>query len=226
MAALTRIVKARGDHAHTPARSNIPRDPTHHRSQIDHHRLAVLDLEVIALLHARLDRHLQRDRRLPLEAHLRRHAQQRRHRIEQPPARRRRHRLQPPRHHRLHQRHLPLADTAKPRQLRRNLRPERIPQIAQRHPPRLPHRRIPTRERHIPQMPATLESRQIRDQKLPTPDRAIGPVSRPIHRHTDHLAAQMVLRHAARDVRVMMLHPDLPLDLRSQRQPRTPVVRM
>jgi hypothetical protein len=65
--------------------------------------------------------------------------------------------------------------------------------------------------------------RKVRNQKLAAPDPAVGAVPRAVESDADHLAAQMVFRHATRNVRMVVLHPDLSLDSARQRHPRTHV---
>ncbi len=57
-------------------------------------------------------------------------------------------------------------------------------------------------------MAAALEMEKIADQEFAAPDLAVRSVARAIERHADHGALDAVIRHATRDVRMMVLHAD------------------
>ncbi len=64
-------------------------------------------------------------------------------------------------------------------------------------------------------MRSPLEAAEVGDQKFTSPDFAVSTVAGAIERDPDDFAGEMVLRHAACDVCMMMLHADL----RLQRKP-------
>src|ERR1700678_1781730 len=66
-------------------------------------------------------------------------------------------------------------------------------------------------------MRPSLEPRKISHKELTAPNLPISPKPRPIECHADYLVAQVVLRHATANVRMMMLHANLPLNIRSKR---------
>ena len=71
--------------------------------------------------------------------------------------------------------------------------------------------RLTAGERQILKVGEAFEVRVGGEQDLSAPDRAIGPVSRPIKRETDQPPViQAVVCHAGGDVGVMVLHPDAP----------------
>ncbi len=85
------------------------------------------------------------------------------------------------------------------------------------HPPRLANRFRAARHRHVGQMRDAPGSRIIGDEELAAPEPAILAESESVHCHADDFAIETVVRHATRDVRVMMLDADLKHDS-SQRQ--------
>src|ERR1700722_17463412 len=87
-----------------------------------------------------------------------------------------------------------------------------IPQVAARHAPRLSDRGVAPGQQYIPKMSAPGEAGEIRNQKFASPNSAVGPKSSAVQGHPQNLAAQVIFRHATRDVRMVMLHADLVLD--------------
>ena len=104
--------------------------------------------------------------------------------------------------------------------------PERIAQIAERHAPWLPYRRVAARQRDVTQMRPPHESRKVGDQKFPAPDFSIGAVAGTVEGHANHLAAEVIFRHATGNVRMMMLHADFSFQRQFQREARAHVVGM
>ena len=99
-------------------------------------------------------------------------------------------------------------------------------QIRHSHAPRFADRRLSAGQRNIRKVRGALEAAVIGQQHFPSPDAAVGAVAGAVKRDADDAAFQMVLRHAACDVRVMMLHADLrQLGLR-QRPARREVARV
>ena len=86
-------------------------------------------------------------------------------------------------------------------------RPSATARGSPRSPPGMPHR---------PQVPGALEARQVADQQLAAPDRAVGAVAGAVVDRPDRRAGLAVLGQAGREVGVMVLHPD-ELDARRAR---------
>src|SRR5215469_10105591 len=81
-------------------------------------------------------------------------------------------------------------------------------QVAHRHAPGLVNRSGSARQRNIGEVGGALEASAVGNQNFPAPNLAIRAVSRTVERKTDDFLLEMVLRHAAGNVRVMMLNPD------------------
>src|ERR1035441_5166423 len=75
-------------------------------------------------------------------------------------------------------------------------------------------------------MRSPLKSSEVSDQEFPAPDLGIGAVAGSVECYAYYLAAQMVLRHATGDVRVMMLHADFVLQRQFQSETRAHVLSM
>ena len=76
------------------------------------------------------------------------------------------------------------------------------------HPPRLQDRGDSARHRHGREMADSLETTEVRDEELPSPQRAVGAVAESVERQRQHGADPAVLGEARRDVRVVVLHAD------------------
>src|SRR6202043_1891945 len=87
-------------------------------------------------------------------------------------------------------------------------RDPRIAKIADCHAPGVANGCVPAGQWHVAKMTPPFEAREIRHQKFPAPDRSIGAVAGAVKGHADDLALQSILRHAAGNVGMMMLHSD------------------
>src|SRR5215469_17838869 len=81
-------------------------------------------------------------------------------------------------------------------------------QVAHRHAPGLVNRSSSARQGNIGEVGGALEASAVGNQNFPAPNLAIGAVSGAVERKTDDFALEMVLRHAAGNMRVMMLNTD------------------
>ncbi len=104
-------------------------------------------------------------------------------------------------------------------------RPKRIVQMRSRHAPALFCRAVSPGQRHITQMSAPFEPGVVANQKLAAPDPAVRPEPGAVECHADDLFPQAVLRHATRDVRMVMLNGELRFRP-AHRPPRAQIVGM
>ena len=75
-------------------------------------------------------------------------------------------------------------------------------------------------------MPAALEIDEIADEEFASPDLAVCSVPGAVERHANHFAFDSVIRHATRDVRVMVLHADRNQAGLLQRKTRAEITRV
>ena len=178
------------------------------RPEIELHRVAARDVDSDTPLRiGRARQRFQLDRRLPFEVTCGAQPDQRRHGIEQPAGGGGQDSVDAALDHRVTTAALVLRRRAS------GASPSRHRAEAQRHAPRLAHRGVAAGQRHVAQVRAALERRQVRAEELRAPDRAVGAVAGAVECATPMTSpSQAVLRHAAGDVRVMMLHADLRLD--------------
>src|SRR5208337_1947437 len=94
-------------------------------------------------------------------------------------------------------------------QLTHEIATEMTYQIGHSHAPRFADGCFPARQRDIGEVRCPLKAAVVSQQHFPSPDTAIGTIARTVKREADDTAFKVVLRHAACDVRVMVLHPDL-----------------
>src|SRR5512140_864026 len=72
-------------------------------------------------------------------------------------------------------------------------------------------------------MSAAFEAGKVGDQEFSSPNLAIGAVSGAIEGNADHLSFEVILRHATRDVCMVVLHAYLVLDQQFLREASTHV---
>ena len=80
--------------------------------------------------------------------------------------------------------------------------------VAKRHAPWFTNGCITARHGDIVKMGKAFEFVEAADQHLPAPDASVGSIAGSVEREADHRTRKRVLSHAARDVRMMMLHAD------------------
>ncbi len=102
----------------------------------------------------------------------------------------------------------------------------RIPQITQRHAPRLMYCRISAWKQHIAQVCPSRKTRKIRNQEFASPNPAIETKPGSVKGNAYDGTAQTVLRHTTGDMCMMMLHPDFTFDLAPQCHLSAPVARV
>ena len=90
----------------------------------------------------------------------------------------------------------------------RRLPLERVVDQRQREAPRLPDRRVAAGQRQRPERRQPRELGVAGEEQLAAPRRAVGAVPGAVVGESQHGTAQAVLRHHARDMRVVMLHAD------------------
>ena len=81
-------------------------------------------------------------------------------------------------------------------------------QVGRGHPPGLPDGSHSARQRHRLQEPGSLESRQVSNQELAAPDRAVGAVPGAIEGDPDDRPVLAIVGDARGDVGVMVLNAD------------------
>jgi hypothetical protein len=72
--------------------------------------------------------------------------------------------------------------------------------------PRLTRGELAARQRHGGEVRSALEARVAADQDLAAPQRSIGPEPAAVEAHADQLPVERVVHHAARHVRMVVLH--------------------
>jgi len=225
--ACDRIVKARANIGRASRLRQIFNDFTDHGANIDLQWPVPFKFKGISL--ARLVRrsHFQSDGGLAFKRDLLPQASQRCDRVKQPSARRSSHGVNAARQHGIDDGDMLFGHLPEPLwNLRQMLRAKTIAQVTQSHAPRLPHCGISSWHRHVTQVSIALKAGKVRRQELASPDLPVGAEAGSIERDADHLAAQVILCHAAGDMRMMMLHADLRVDVKSQSQARAHVLRM
>ena len=81
-------------------------------------------------------------------------------------------------------------------------------QMRQSASPRLAHGAVAPGERRVAKMRSASESGEIADQKLAAPDLAVGAIARAVKSNANDRFAKAIIRHATRNVCVVMLHAD------------------
>src|SRR5689334_24392961 len=88
------------------------------------------------------------------------------------------------------------------------------------------HCGVTPRQGNVSQVSAALETSEIGDEKFATPNLSISAVARSVEGDTNYFLAQVILRHAACNVSMMVLHPNLLRHIHTLRESRTHVSRM
>lgn len=199
------VMKTGGYLPRLPPGREVPGDGDNHWTKI---HVLPLEGKVVAIVDSRFDRALQRYGGLAFKGHLPRQSQHGGDGVEEPPAGGGLYRLNAPGKHDVDQRDLLIVYTLE----RGGGFAKGVAQIAERHAPRLAYGCIPTGKQYIAQVSTAGEAGKIRHQEFATPDLAVRAISRSIHGDTQHLSAQLVLGHATRDVRMVMLDADFALN--------------
>src|SRR5271157_1436851 len=180
-------------------------------SRVDNPALAVGDqLERISALVARAaNGHLQFNCRLRFIVHLTSNSRQCRDSVEQPAATGSQRRVDALLHHTKQHVEILRRNALREGQLTHEIATEVAYQTGHSHAPRCADGCFPARQRDIGEVRCPLKAAAVSKQHFPSPDTAICTIARTVKREADDTAFEVVLRHAACDVRVMVLHPDL-----------------
>src|SRR5581483_3186540 len=200
-----------------------------HGESIDQQFTVLLfDAEGIgALIAPAADGHFELDGRLRLVADLRADSGERRHGVKQPAATGRQWRVHAAFHHPEQHFHFGAVElTDEGYILPQEIAAEMLRQEAHGHPPRLTNGGLATRHRHVGEMRCPLKIPIVGEKYFPAPNPAICAVACAIQSEADHPPLQVILRHAARDVSMVMLNADFIHSLTAERPASREVIGM